>query len=625
MRFKLNHYQFLLYGLLFLASISSAFAQSQALDGQIEGIVLDKNNAGVPRATVTATNIETSANRTVLTEERGIYRIPGLPLGTYRISVDATGFKRLVREGITLATGQSATVDLPLEPGGVEESVTVSGDTSIADAGKTDLGRVLNNRETQNLPLLVRNPYHLGRLQTNVNGRWNRGMAGLTLFNANGYARRVNYQIDGNSNTSGTNRFLLISDTYVNEVQLITNGFAAEFGNTPGMIMNVVTPSGGNELTGVFGYRFHRPDFYTRPFFYPATDLPSSKADDVTATLSGPTIKDRWHFYIGFEHMARDDNANGDRLVTITPENRNRLIAAGLSESIFPAIIPASDHGSFYILRSDLQLNDQNRVAARYSHSDFGGTNFARAGVNTLERGTDFFIQNHAVAVQLVSGTVRSLNEFRFQYSQVYGSGPGRRNQYSGTGPSITISGVANFGSPTGVDTIFPTNRIIQFQDNFTRTSGKHVAKFGGGLTVRKGTERSAISALYTFSSIDQYVQARNGDPNSYTQYSETFGDPNGADAAPFWSFFAQDDWKLDQRLKINYGIRYDLYQMPKADPSSLFAASRQFNVDKNNFAPRFGIVSHAARRRSPDNSPWRSGYLLRCSAFTDVPAGHPE
>ena len=218
---------------------------------------------------------------------------------TYRIAVEAANFKKLVREGVILATGQTATADFNLEAGDVKEIVTFSSDTSVADAGKTDLGRVMNVREVQNLPLVQRNPYNFGLLQANVTGRPSRGFAFPNL-NVNGYLRRVNYQLDGSTNTTYNNRsrFMIVSDIYVSEIQLITNGFAAEFGDTPGVIMNVVTPSGTNALHGAVSYRVRRPPFYSRPFFYPSPeDVPDSKADDFTVTIGAPIIKDRWHFF----------------------------------------------------------------------------------------------------------------------------------------------------------------------------------------------------------------------------------------------------------------------------------------------------------------------------------------
>jgi hypothetical protein len=581
-------------GLLSVISTPSAFAQSQALNGQIEGTVFDQNKAAVPDAVITVTNIEAGATRTVKSDGSGVYRFPLLPLGTYRITAEAANFKKLVREGISLTTGQIATVDLSLPAGEVQEIVTVSSDASIADAGKTDLGRVMNTREVQSLPLVPRNPYNFGLLQANVNGRVSRGFA-FPNFNVNGYLRRVNYQIDGNTNTQGDRgsiRFMMISDTYVSAIQLVTNGFAAEFGNTPGMIMNIVTPSGTNALHGAVSYRFRRANFYSRPFFFPAADLPDNKVDNLTAAIGAPIIKNRWHFYFGYEWQYRDDKAVAARLLTIQETDKAQLISAGLSPSIFPAAIPSSERGSFYIFRTDAQLNDNNRLTMRFNHSDVLSKNFIPGGLNTLERSTDAFTIDYGLAVQLASYTPKTLNEFRFQYAQRRSvNNSGRRNEFSGSGPSIAITGVANFGSPVA-DTVFPPLRITQFQDNITRTTGTHVVKFGGSFNFYNGTNRAAITNSYTFPSITAYVAARNGtNLRSYTSFVESFGDPEISYQATLWNFFAQDDWKLTRRLKINYGLRYDLYQIPKADSSSPFPASQKFNVDKNNFAPRLGLV----------------------------------
>src|SRR5688572_26027509 len=98
------------FGLLLAASMPSAVAQSQASNGQIEGTVSDQNNAAVSDATITVTNIETGATRTVTSDESGVYHFPLLPLGTYRLTAEAANFKKVIREGITVTTGQTATV-----------------------------------------------------------------------------------------------------------------------------------------------------------------------------------------------------------------------------------------------------------------------------------------------------------------------------------------------------------------------------------------------------------------------------------------------------------------------------------------------------------------------------------
>jgi hypothetical protein len=579
---------------LFAGSFQQVNAQSQALNGQIEGVVTDATGAAIPNASITIKNVETGSERQVTSDESGVYRAPLLPLGTYQVTVEMANFKRLVREGITLTTGQTATVNLGLETGDVSATVTVTSDAPVADAAKIDVGRVMNTREVQNLPLVSRNPYNYSLLQANVTGRPNAEF-GVPRINANGYARRTNYQLDGNSNTQADRpgiRLMPISETFVSEVQLVTNGFSAEFGNTPGLIMNAVTPSGTNGIHGSASYRFRRTPFYARPFQYSSrTDLPTNNVDNLTFAVGGPIIKDRWHYYGGYEYIKRDLAVEPGRLVSITAAQQTQLIAAGVPASAFVAAIPVSQKANFYIFRTDAQLNEANRLTGRFNYFDNNSPNNIGGGANTLERSIDFIDKSYSLGLQLAS-TLSSevLNEFRFQYAKR--DSRNLANANSGTGPSIVITGIAQFGSPENANTILPLETTTQFQDNLTWTFEDHAVKFGGGLN-RIGDERvSGVFARYTFASIANYLLAKNGtNTRSYTNYIEAFGDPEIKYESTFYNFFVQDDWKVTRKLKFNYGLRYDLYKVPDADQSAPFSFSQNFKIDKNNFAPRVGFV----------------------------------
>ena len=573
---------------------SSVLAQSQALNGQIEGTVSDQNGAAIANAILTVTNIETGAVRTVTTDESGVFRSPLLPLGTYRIVVEAANFKKHVRVGVRLGTGQAATVDLRLEPGTVSEVVTVSGDAPVADTGKTDLGRVMNAREVHNIPLPTRNPYNFVILQAGITGRSNRGF-NYPQINVNGFARRVNYLLDGNTNTRGDVAgapLLYVSETYVNEVQLLSPGFAAEFGDTTGMIVNMVTPSGTNDMQGAALFLFRRPWFYARPFFFSAKELPENVTNNFAGTIAGPIIKDRWHFYSGYEYVRRDDSSRANRQVTISEANKQALIAVGVPASIFVPAIPSQEHGSHFIVRTDAQLNPSNRLTARFNHASVGTRNNIQGRFNTLERSIDIGIVDHSLGLQLASFTDRILNELRFQF--VRSNGINALNGHSGVGPSITITNTANFGSPTDAD-VSGLTKVTQIQDNLTWTFRSHAIKFGGGFSHKDNVDHSPVFSLYTFPSIAAYLTARNGvsaeDRFSYSRYEESFGGPEIRYRSTFLNFFVQDDWKATRALKFNFGLRYDLYLVPKADPSAPFPASRRFNIDTNNLAPRFGLV----------------------------------
>ncbi len=579
---------------LFIGSVYQVNAQSQALNGQIEGVVTDAAGAAIPNASITIKNIETGSERQVTSDESGVYRAPLLPLGTYQVIVEVANFKRLVREGITLTTGQTATIDVSLEAGDVSATVTVTSDAPVADAAKIDVGRVMNTREVQNLPLVSRNPYNYALLQANVTGRPNSEF-GVPRINANGYARRTNYQLDGNNNTQADRagiRLMPISDTFVSEVQLVTNGFSAEFGNTPGLIMNAITPNGTNGIHGSASYRFRRTPFSSRPFNISPTALkPKTKVDDFTAAIGGPIIKDRWHYYGGFERVKRDLAGEPQRIITISEPNKQALIASGVPASAFPTAIPAAQKVNFFIVRTDAQLTENHRLTARYNYFKNISPDNIGGVLNTLQRSVDFNDVSYSLGLQLASTlSTRTVNEFRFQYAT-------RNSQFlananSGTGPTIVITGVANFGAPQDRDTISPLETTKQFQDNLTWTPGNHAVKFGGGLNRIDDTRRSQVFARYTFPTLQSYLDAKSGaNPRGYSQYVESIGNPEISYKSTFYNFFAQDDWKITRKLKFNYGLRYDLYDIPNADTTSPFPASQKFKVDKNNFAPRLGIV----------------------------------
>ncbi len=577
---------------VFAATSFQVAAQSQALNAQIEGVVTDSLGAAIPNAAVKARNTGTGTERTSTTDQSGIYRLPLLPLGRYQVTVEAPNFKKLVRDGIILTTGQIATVNASLEAGGISEIVNITADAPIVDPGKIDVGRVMDAREVQNLPLVARNPYNYSLLQANVTGRPNSEF-GVPRINANGYARRTNYQLDGNANTQADRagiRLMPISEVFVSEVQLVTNGFSAEFGNTPGLIMNAITPSGTNDFHGSASYRFRRKGFSSRPFnTSPTSKKPDTKVDNVTGAVGGPIMQDRWHFYTGYEWLNRD--LSSQRVVTISAANQAVLVANGVPATAFPDAIPTKQKVNFFIFRTDAQLNDIHRLTGRINYFKNLSPDNIGGGLNTLQRSIDFDDLSWSPAIQLVSAfSADMLNEFRFQFAKR--NSQNLVNANSGTVPTVVISGVANFGAPEIGNTISPLETMTQFQDNFTLTRNNHTMKFGGGLNRVHDERRSGVFARYTFPNLQAYVNAFTGvNRRGYTNFVETFGDADLAYDSTFYNFFAQDDWKITPKLKLNIGLRYDLYDIPDADPTSQFAASQSFRVDKNNFAPRLGAV----------------------------------
>src|SRR5437867_1502116 len=552
--------------LLILLTVPAAWAQSQAVNGSIEGVVTDTTGAVLPGATVTVTNIETGTQRVVATDASGFYRALLLPLGTYRVKAEMSGFKGMERTGIGLSAGATPLVNFAMEVGGVQEVVSVSGEAPVADPGKIALGRVITSTEVKNLPLVSRNPYNFAFLQANVTGYENTEF-GVPRINANGTQMHTNFQLDGNTNTQKDRaglRLLPVSEVVVREVQVITSGFAPEFGQTTGMVYNAVTPSGTNSLQGSVGYRYRRVGLTQRPFFLaPTARKPDNNLDDLTATLGGPLVRDKWHYYLGYEYVNQDLR---DATKVIAPVTVNSAPALGLSPAaVADAIIPTQQNVSFFIAKTDYDLNPSNKLTGRYfffkNHSPF---NIA-GDLNTRERATDFNDRMDSVAVQLVSslGSDR-LNELRLQFA--------RRHQFrtasesAGTGPAVIVSGVANFGSPLdGTQSLgFDFNqKIWQVVDNFTWLRGRHSFKAGANLQFIGDDRVNTLRQIYTFRDVASYLAAKNGtNPRSYVSFQQDLGDPTVSYKSGFYGFFVQDDFRVSSSFKLLYGLRYDLFDV---------------------------------------------------------------
>jgi hypothetical protein len=193
-------------------------------------------------------------------------------------------------------------------------------------------------------------------------------------------------------------------------------------------------------------------------------------------------------------------------------------------------------------------------------------------------------------AVQVVSTiSPHAVNELRSQVG--YRGQANDRFSGSGTGPSITVLGVANFGGPTGVG--FAYNETTpEIADTFSYDHNTHALKAGFSTRWIRDTQVQATGALYAFPTIASYLAAASGaNPLAYVLYGQTLGNPSLGYNSLFNGFFLQDHWKPARNLTIVYGLRYDIYKMPDANKDSPFQFSQHFRTDTNNFAPRLGLA----------------------------------
>ena len=375
---------------LFVISLANvSFGQTQAAAADLQGTVKDSTGAVVPNATITARNPGTNITRTATSNDEGFYRIVNLPPGDYEITVEAPNFKKAVLTRVNVTVGQTASVDVSLEPGQITESVTISDATSeIVETSKTAVATTIDQQRINNLPINERN-YLSFALTTSTVGRDNGrpiGPAPTTGLNFGGQRGRSNLvQVDGADNTDNSVNASrsTVSQEAVQEFQVVTNSFAPEFGRSAGGVVNVVTKSGTNDLHGnVFGFLRHR-SFQARNAFAPIEDPPFTRTQ-YGFTIGGPFDRDRTFFFFAFEQRRRNESGffTSDVARGLTGSVVLPPLAPGFPAQTLRNITPAQATYINTLLASPSAQIQQLGIGYAYLAS--GGGSTALTGFNPL-------------------------------------------------------------------------------------------------------------------------------------------------------------------------------------------------------------------------------------------------
>ena len=598
MRFTIRRTALSVVALVALLTAGSVrgFSQSQSINGTIRGLVTDVNGSPVSGAKITVKNLDTGFTREATSSSDGVYIAPDLPIGNYSVQTSSSGFGGITQTGVHLDAGTSATVNQELKPGNVVTQVEVTGDAPIIEPARFDLGRTISAEETQNLPLPSRNPYNFILFQPGISGHPNPENGIPRTLDTNGLVDRVNFQLDGMVDTE-TDRYGLrlfaISDSYVKEIVTVSNSYAPEFGNTAGVIYNSITNSGTNQYHGSAQYLWRPKAASSCPILNTCNPSlpggvikPSLHVDDYVGNVGGPVIKDKFFFFVAYEHLKRaNPTAN-----TITAANQAALINLGVTPGDF-ATAAQVQYAQWLDVRGDWSINSKNQFFVRYNYfRNRYPFNTNVGGQYALSAAADFQDRAHIIGAQLVTTfSPAILNEFR-------GSWPYRNEHHvadplTGPGPMVTISGIANFGGSNAVGDKFQ-EKIPSFNDNLTWIRGAHSMKFGVGLQKNLDTQLADVYTQYTFASIAQYASAKNGTtPGVYSSVSASIGRPGAAYHSIFFNFFAQDTWQARKNVLLTYGVRYDQYRAPTPPAGEPFIYTQSFVTPLGNFSPRLGIA----------------------------------
>jgi hypothetical protein len=596
-----------------MAAMSTALAipaAAQLGTAEIGGRVLDAAGGRLPGTAVVLRNQETGMRRQAVSNEDGAYFLSGMTPGLYEVSATRPGFKKYSRSGLRLEVGRTATVDLRLEIGGREEQVTVSSETSPVDVTSKEVGGNITARELTDLPSINRNFTGFIGLLPGVVPRIATDSFAADSITVNGQdSRNNNFLLDGannNDDVAGGRGGTQVRPPLeaVQEFQVLTSQFDAEFSRTAGAVVNAITKQGTNAFHGsAFAFVqdawLTQKDFFTRQNGLPK---PDTTFQQYGFTVGGPIVKDKAHFFASVERVVIDAAhpieipSRPDLDATPTTDTRvwntlvrlDQQVTAGLTWSLRwlrerapqrNEIVPIE--GLPVVLAAARAEEDTDQTIVTTLSSSVGNTRF-----NTLRLA---FTGEDVVTAS--AGFISN----------------GRRQDL--LPPTLRHLGYVDQQS-NAADV--RRDRAWQAEDTFSwfvpGQAGDHDLRLGAQYEyVRAGVEAHGnLNGTFAFNTDRPFDAA---DPRTYPeQLTIRVPGPSVLTMkAHQLGAFAQDKWKVGRRLTLSLGVRYDLEVIPLRERDNpRFPDPSDYPVDHNNLAPRVGF---AFDPRGDGRTALRGGY----------------
>ena len=542
----------------------------------LSGTVTDGTGAVLPGATVTLRNLDTGLSRSTVTDGQGRYTFNAMPpTGKWSLAVELQGFAPETREGLEFQANTRPEIGFELGVGGLQEAVTVAASAPLVRTRESELSAILDAKQVNELPTNGRN--FLSLLQTSGSVVQTGTATSSSNLSLNGQGTRMaNFVADGVSMTGREIRTVNgefgggngLSLDVVQELQVITNGFKAETGQSGAGTISVVTKSGTNTLAGS-AYGFWRPSDFVAAHLLTGVKT-SQKRQQFGGTIGGPLKRDLTHYFANYEDTKIDDAA---------------VVTSVLAPGTFPT--PQTQRQGF--LKLNHRFSDRNLLDARYSFNRNKQEAQSIGALNTFERRSNTEGRTDAFITSLVSnfGT-NKVNEARFRYTfdvvdfysplTADSGAASRAPDFSSAPVSVTYTGVGNLGTNPS----FPQNLVekrAQWVDHFSIVKGSHQLKTGVDVigSWRFVTFFNNFAGTYTFAPGTPFPFNPNNPATFPFQFTQTFG-TSGLNFKDYMAgVFVQDDWEVRRGLTLNVGVRWD--------KDSLFQG------DNNNFAPRAGFA----------------------------------
>jgi hypothetical protein len=613
---RLNIIRAVLAGLLTMAVCSSASAQST--NATLSGVVQDAQGAVVPNADVVAVEIGTGQSHQTKSGDNGSYTITDLPIGDYKITATAAGFKTLVIPAITLHVDQSASLDLKLEVGAVSEHIVVTTSLPLLNTESSSVGQVVQNASIESQPLNGRSFWQLVALVPGAS--YTPGGEGSITGGGSLRASVVNVQIDGTGfiwngwlldgaditeyEQGGTN--VQPNVDALAEFKVFSANMPAEYGHTPNVV-SVTMKSGTNAFHGT-AYEFIRNDIIDAHNYFATTSKNILKRNQFGGTVGGPIKRDKVFFFsdieasrqsqgITFSDIVPSLAMRGGNFSADATKIKDPLTGAQFPNNIIPAnrispqasfflnYLPTPAQATFSssqaldIIKSDMKvdaaLTGADHLMGRYSIADnqeVDPNQFPALKTQSLHSRAQnlAFSETHTFGAHWLNEARAGYYRDYFLFSAILG-GTNYLSQAGITGyeltqvtpsfPYITMSGYSAFnGSGSGN---FPkSNRIRtwQYADTVSYTSGKNEVRMGAQMWVQRHSFYNGQGQEGEFTFTTQYTGDAFGDfllgdpAQVYRSFPLTLYGNKGIE----WAGFAQDNYHATPYLTFNVGLRWE-------------------------------------------------------------------
>ena len=560
--------RFSLFILLFvLAGLQKG--QAQGTSGSILGDVTDATGARLPGVSVKLLNQATGATRETITTEVGSYRFDALPPVEYTLTVELTGFATVNRQNIKVPLASSVKIDFSLQVASSSETITVSEEAPLVETTENAIKTLIDNAKIQALPLKTRDFMNLALLAPGVvtDQASDAGGGETDSVSFGGMSERFksmwlegvdfNDEVTGGGSSLSSATRTQLAEEAIQEFQVMANSYSAEYGRTATGVINIVTKSGTNELHGgVFGFRrderFAKPNFFAR-----GKDVPPFDAQQYGATLGGPIVKNKTHFFGSYERRTSNRTSS-----VVIPSTILDFVKSLGYDTRTEVAVPSKFNN--YFGKVTHSFNSKNTFSFTYLYDNRNVQNTQAGGTLAADSGYGDVRHSYFMTANLTSvlGS-KMVNEFRFNdsYQQLFRTGTKKRPTLAF--PSITFGRDQTQGRSQG-------NWILS--DTMSYNTTNHSIRFGfeGNVVHGHSVLNQNYQGQFDFL-VDQPVNPANPAtlPYRFTQGVElrklhdwTIDGYSGTGMTrdvTMYAAFINDSWRVRRNLTLTLGLRYDL------------------------------------------------------------------